>query len=105
MKWGVKRASKKYNKNLQKIKEHHTKINKAKADIKDLRKNKYKSKAFTDYLRPGAEKMLNYDRPTYAMKEAYESILYMHKGRIEQGKYQVDLLLQKNNKLKAKYNL
>lgn len=49
--------------------------------------------------------MLNYDRPTYAMKEAYESILYMHKGRIEQGKYQVDLLLQKNNKLKAKYNL
>lgn len=105
MKWGQKRAKNKYSKNLQKIKEHTTKINKSKEDIKDLKKNKYKSKAFTDYLRPGAENLLNYKKPTPAMKEAYESIMYMHKGRIEQGKYEVNRLLKENKKLKTKYIL
>lgn len=105
MKWGQRRAKKKYDINKKKIQEHQTKINKSKSDIKALKKNKYKSKAFTDYFRPGAKDLLNYKKPTPAMKEAYESIMYMHKGRIEQGKYAVDQLLKKNEKLKTKYSL
>lgn len=104
MKWGVKRAQKKYNNNLKEIKKHKVKIAKSKNDLKDLKKNKYKSKAFTDYLRPGAETLPDYGK-SEAMKEAYESIKYMHEGRIEHGKYLVNQLLAKNEKLKSKYNL
>lgn len=105
MKWGVRRAQKKYNRNSEAIRKRKELVDSSQKAIKDLEKNKYKSKAFQQVLRPGAEKLLNYKEPTSAMKNSYESLLDLHKNTVSYGKYAINRLLKENEKLSKKYGV